>query len=148
MFIRPNNQGQVRRILPIRQVKTVLHIVLYILNDLLRKPAPEQSICFLQPRPAYTRRLYRAFFISIQLTLSEAYRQQLICQIVTVRPERAYRIPYLALVKEVPYGGQAYLIPEKGQRRRSKQAYNSPSLSIQQQLEFVYSVSLASLPDF
>ena len=75
MFMRPDDQGWVRQILPTRQVKTVLHIVLCVLNDLLRKPAPEQSMCFLWPRPAYAGRLYRAFFISIQLTLSEACRQ-------------------------------------------------------------------------
>ena len=115
-----DDRGWVRRILPTGQVKTVLHVVLYVLDDLLREPAPEQPMCFLWPRPAYAGRLYRGFFITIQLTLSEACRQQLMRWMIAVRAERAYRIPYLTLIKEVPCGRQACLIPEKGQRRRSK----------------------------
>jgi hypothetical protein len=47
MFMHPDNWGWVWRIPPTGQVKTVLYVVLYVLDDLLREPAPEKPMCFL-----------------------------------------------------------------------------------------------------
>jgi hypothetical protein len=75
VLMHPDDWSWVRRIPPTGQVKAVLHVVAYVLDDLLREPAPEQPMCFLWPGPAYAGRLYRGLFVAIQLPQSKAGRQ-------------------------------------------------------------------------
>jgi hypothetical protein len=47
MFIHPDDWGWVWRIPPTGQVKAMLYVVIYVLDDLLREPTPEKPMCFL-----------------------------------------------------------------------------------------------------
>ena len=71
LVMRLDRRGCLRRILPAWQVKTVFRVVFDVLDNLLRQSAPKQPMCLLWPCPAYTGKLWRGAFVSIQLAQPE-----------------------------------------------------------------------------